>query len=408
MSVQSVPRRYFDNAATSFPKPPGVAAAMSRYMSEVGAAGRGGYAEARQSAALIRTCRERISRLINGESAEHVVFTLNATDALNLAIKGAARGFAKRTGKRPHAVITNMEHNSVLRPVNELAADGLLDVTRVNADPATGLVEPDDVARVVRPGATAFVAINHASNVMGSVQPIEEIGARLRACASERDRPLFVVDASQSLGHWPVDAAAAEIDLLAFPGHKGLLGPTGTGALYIRPGIEQRLATFREGGTGNVSEQDTHPTMMPEKYEAGSHNTVGIVGLSEGVAWLLDRGVEAVRRHEAELLEALLGALGDMREDGVRLLGAAPLSHRVGVVSFAHAAYSPAELAMVLETEFGILCRAGLHCAPLVHQMLGTAPPAGEGAVRLSLGPFLERGDVAAAVEALSSSCVSG
>jgi cysteine desulfurase family protein len=406
MSVQSVPRRYFDNAATSFPKPPGVAAAMSRYMTEVGAAGRGGYAEARQSAMLIRTCRERICRLINGESAEHVVFTLNATDALNLAIKGAARGFAKRTSRRlpapPHAVITNMEHNSVLRPVNELAADGMLEVTRVNADPATGLVEPQAVADAVREGETAFVAINHASNVMGSVQAIEEIGRLVRACGTDCDRPLFVVDASQSLGHWPVDVHAAEIDLLAFPGHKGLLGPTGTGALYIRPGVEQRLATFREGGTGNVSELETQPTMMPEKYEAGSHNTVGIVGLSEGVAWLLDRGVDAVRRHEVELLEVMLDALRGMNEDGVRVLGEAPIAQRVGVVSFTHAAYSPAELATVLEAEFGILCRAGLQCAPLVHQMLGTAPPRGEGAVRLSLGPFLNRSDIDAAVLAIS------
>lgn len=407
MSLQSTPRRYFDNAATSFPKPPGVAAAMSRYMMEVGAAGRGGYAEARQSAALIRICRERICTLINGESAEHVVFTLNATDALNLAIKGAARGFAKRTGKRPHAVITNMEHNSVLRPCNELAADGLLDLTKVKADPATGMVDPEDVLAAVRPGETALVAINHASNVMGSVQAIEEIGPRVLACASEHERPLFMVDASQSLGHWPVDVRAAEIDLLAFPGHKGLLGPTGTGALYIRPGVEQRLATFREGGTGNVSEQETQPSMMPERYEAGSHNTVGIVGLSEGVAWLLDRGVQAIRQHEVELLSVMVAGLQELAGEGVRLLGDAPIEHRVGVVSFAHAVYSPAELAMVIESEFGILSRAGLHCAPLVHQMLGTAPPDGEGAVRLSIGPFLELADIEAAVRGVRAICGS-
>lgn len=363
-------------------------------MTEIGAAGRGGYAEARESARLINACRERIRRLINGASAQQIVFTLNATDALNLAIKGTARGFALRTGKRPHAVITNMEHNSVLRPIHELAADGLLDVTRVSADPANGLVDADDLLRAVRPGATAMVAINHASNVMGSVQAIERIGPLVRGCAADGDRPVFIVDASQSLGHWPVDVAAAEIDLLAFPGHKGLLGPTGTGALYIRPGIEEGLATFREGGTGNASEQETQPVMMPEKYEAGSHNTVGIIGLSEGVAWLLERGVAAIRKHEVELLRPLLDALMGLREDGVRLLGGAPIDLRVGVVSFTHAAYSPAELATVLEGEFGILSRAGLHCAPLVHAMLGTAPPRGEGAVRLSLGPFLDRADI--------------
>ncbi len=407
MSVQGIPRRYFDNAATSFPKPPGVADAMSRYMADIGAAGRGGYAEARESARLIQICRERIRRLINGESSHHIVFTLNATDALNLAIKGAARAFAKRTGRRPHAVITNMEHNSVLRPCNELQSDGLLSVTKVPADPSTGQVDPDALLLAIRPGETAIVAINHASNVTGSVQAIDHIGPRLRGLAEDSDRPLFIVDASQSLGHVPLNMAAAEIDLLAFPGHKGLLGPTGTGALAIRPGIERRLATFREGGTGSVSEQETQPVTMPEKYEAGSHNTVGIVGLSEGVAWLLERGIEAVRRHELDLLAPLLESLLAMGDDGVSVLGDAPLAERVGVVSFTHAAYSPAELATVLETEFGILCRAGLHCAPLVHQMLGTAPPHGEGAVRLSLGPFLEGEDVQAAAAAIAATGVS-
>lgn len=403
MNEQRVTRRYFDNAATSFPKPPAVAAAMMRYMAEVGAAGRGGYAEALESARLIDQCRERIRRLINGESARHVAFTLNATDALNLAIKGTARGFARQTGKRPHAVITNMEHNSVLRPCNELASEGLLELAMVDADPTTGFVDPDDIEDAVRPGETAFVAINHASNVTGTVQAIEEIGPRVRACASERDRPLFIVDASQSLGHWPVDVAAAAVDLLAFPGHKGLLGPTGTGALYIRPGVEKRLATFREGGTGNVSELDVQPAMMPEKYEAGSHNTVGIVGLSEGVAWLLEHGIESVRQHERGLLEVLLAALSDLGGDGVRTLGTPAPAHRVGVVSFTHSAYSPSELATILEAEYGILCRAGLHCAPLAHRMLGTAPPQGEGAVRLSIGPFLERADVEAAVAAIAA-----
>jgi len=415
MSVQGVPRRYFDNAATSFPKPPGVVLAMARYMTEVGAAGRGGYAEARESAALIHRCRERLRRLINGESAEHVVFTLNTTDALNLAIKGAARGFGEthRQAPPPHAVITGMEHNSVLRPCNELARDGLLDLTIVDADPATGMLDPRDVLAGVRPGRTAFVAINHASNVIGTVQAIETIGPMLRASAGDAERPLFLVDGSQSLGHWPVDVRRAEIDLLAFPGHKGLLGPTGTGGLYIRPGIESRLATFREGGTGSASEQETHPSMLPEKYEAGSHNTVGIVGLSEGIAWILERGVDELRTHEVSLLGALLDGLAGLAEDGVRLLGAVPATQRVGVVSFTHALYSPAELSAILESEFGILCRAGLHCAPLVHRMLGTAPHVGvavsrgEGAVRLSLGPFLEHTDVETAVEAIASVCSS-
>lgn len=408
MSLQGHSRRYFDNAATSFPKPPAVAAAMLRYMNEVGAAGRGAYAEARQGAAVLQRCRERIARLVGGDSPERVVFTHNATDALNLAIKGAARAFAQRTGRRPHAIVTNMEHNSVLRPCNELARDGLLELTIINADPATGIVDPDDLLSQVRPGRTAFVAINHASNVTGSLQDIGAIGAGMRAKGEDAGRPLFIVDASQSLGHVRVNAREANIDLLAFPGHKGLLGPTGTGALVIGRGVESRLATVREGGTGSVSEQDTHPDMLPEKYEAGSHNVVGIAGLSEGVAWLQERGIDDIRAHEAALLAQLLDALQSLRADGVRVLGDAPVAQRVGVVSFTHREYAPAELAAILESEFGILSRAGLHCAPLVHRALGTSPdcsPAGQGAVRLSLGPFLDREDVEAAAAAIASTC---
>lgn len=411
MGSQGQPRRYFDNAATSFPKPPAVGAAMVRYMNEVGAAGRGAYAEARQGAAVVQRCRERVARLVGSDSPERVVFTHNATDALNLAIKGAARAFALRTGRRPHAVITEMEHNSVLRPCNELARDGLLELTAIPADPATGEVDPADVIGAAAPGRTAFVAINHASNVTGTLQDIAAIGAGLRALGEGNDRPLFVVDASQSLGHVRVNVREAHIDLLAFPGHKGLLGPTGTGALAIARGVESRLATVREGGTGSVSEQDTHPAMLPEKYEAGSHNVVGIAGLSEGVAWLLERGIDAVREHEVALMTPLLGALESMRADGVRVLGRAPIDRRVGVVSFTHAGYAPAELASILESEFGILTRAGLHCAPLVHRMLGTSPdcsPPGQGAVRLSLGPFLQREDVDAAVHAVGAACARG
>lgn len=408
MSLQGQSRRYFDNAATSFPKPPAVAAAMLRYMNEVGAAGRGAYAEARQGAAVLQRCRERIARLVGSDSPERVVFTHNATDALNLAIKGSARAFARRSGTRPHAIVTNMEHNSVLRPCNELVRDGLLELSIVNADPATGIVDPDDLLSQVRPGRTAFVAINHAGNVTGSLQDIHTIGAGVRAKGDDAGRPLFIVDASQSLGHVRVNMRDSSIDLLAFPGHKGLLGPTGTGALVIGRGIENRLATVREGGTGSVSEQDTHPSMLPEKYEAGSHNVVGIAGLSEGVAWLLERGVESIRAHEAALLSQLLDALQSLRGDGLCVLGSAPINHRVGVVSFTHREYSPAELAAILESEFGILSRAGLHCAPLVHRMLGTSPdcsPPGQGAVRLSLGPFLDGEDIEAAAQAAAALC---
>lgn len=388
-------RLYLDNAATSFPKPPGVAEAMARFMASNGASPRGRFAEAREAGALVHRCRERICELIGGESPEHIIFTLNTSDALNLAIHGVVRP-RLRAGERPHVVATWYDHNSVLRPYNALVAEGV-EQTRVECDPRTGLVDPEDVRRAIRAGGgrTVLVAANHASNVTGVVQPAAEIG---RVCREEG--VLFLLDAAQSLGHMPVNVREIGADLLAFPGHKGLLGPTGTGGLYIRPGVEKLLEPVRQGGTGSRSEEDVQPSMMPDRYEPGSHNTVGIIGLSEGVAWLLERGVEAVRRHEEELIAAVLEACDGLPR-GMRLLGPREVGGRVGVFSFVHESMSPTEIADGLERDFGVLCRAGLHCAPLAHRSLGTAPPGGAGAVRLSVGPFVTVEDVRFAMRAL-------
>jgi cysteine desulfurase family protein len=412
-------RRYFDNAATSFPKPPAVAEAMIRFMTENGAPGRGAYSEARAAARLIRRARERIARLVNLSSPEHVVFGHNTSDGLNLAVKGILT-HARRTlgpGKPIHAVSTVMEHNSIIRPLSAmLASDANLVSTLIPADQRTGFIDPAAIRAALRP-ETVLVCINHASNVLGSVQDIEAIGtliAEYRA-KSNSNNPLFLVDGAQSLGHIPVDMQQAHIDLLAFPGHKGLLGPTGTGGLCIRPGIEHYLDTIREGGTGSSSEEQTHPAMMPEKYEAGSHNAVGIAGLSEGVAWILEQGIDAVHNHELRLMGRMLAELAPDENGncesapGLRLLGPLDLSRRVGVFSFIHDELSAQELAGALESSYGILTRAGLHCAPLVHEMLGTSPTspnsAASGAVRLSLGPFLSVDDVSYACAALAAVC---
>lgn len=397
--------RYFDNAATSFPKPPAVADAMHRYMTGNGAPGRGAYDAAREAGRLMRQCRERINRLINGENPDHVVFTHNTTDALNLAIKGvldAAR--ARRPNAPLHVVSTVMEHNSVLRPMNAVLdrwgrGQGF-SWTRVPVDPETGIADSADLRAAIRPGETVLVAVNHASNVSGSIQPAAEIGRICRESGA-----LYLLDGAQSLGHIGVDVRSMNVDLLAMPGHKGLLGPTGTGALYIRPGTEDRVATLREGGTGNVSELESHPRMMPERYEAGSHNIVGIVGLSEGVAWLLERGIDAVREHEIRLMQVVLDAVEAGKLPGLRMLGPRIPEQRVAVFSFVHDELSPQEMATILEAEFGILTRAGLHCAPLAHQTFGTSPPGGGGAVRLSFGPFLTERDVEHAVQSLGVIC---
>ncbi|MGA2441130.1 MAG: aminotransferase class V-fold PLP-dependent enzyme, partial [Tepidisphaeraceae bacterium] len=275
------PRRlYMDNAATSFPKPKQVMEAMVRYANDLGAsAGRGGYREAVEAGALLSECRRRLNRLFHGENSEHFIFTLNCSDALNLAIKGLFG-----PGRAGHVICSQIDHNSILRPLNALADLGWVEQTRVAIDPSSGLLDPQTIAKAIRPD-TRLIAVTHASNVTGAIQPIREIGK----IARRHGIPLLV-DAAQSAGHWPIDVQADCIDLLAAPGHKGLLGPLGTGFLYVRPGMEKVLRPIKEGGTGSVSESDRQPDFLPDKYEPGSHNAIGIIGLSEGVNWILDQG----------------------------------------------------------------------------------------------------------------------
>lgn len=382
-----MPRIYLDNAATSFPKPPTVTQAMVRFAEDIGASpGRGGYAESMQAGAIVKRCRERLCRLTNTTSPDHVIFTLNATDALNLAIKGVIRAWRRR---HPvvHAISTDMDHNSILRPLNALRDEGL-EWTCLRTDATTGRVDPDTLRRTIRPD-TALVAINHASNVTGAIQDLAPV---IEIC--RQSDVLLVVDAAQSLGHIPVDAA--DIDLLAFPGHKGLLGPLGTGGLIIRPGIEDRLLPLREGGTGSASERDVQPDTLPDRYESGSHNAIGIAGLSEGIAWLLD---QANFDHQRELTTTLIDGLQAI--EPVTILQ--PDADRVPVVSLIHDTIDAATLAMLLEQE-GILARAGLHCAPHAHRALGTLE---RGALRLSAGPFTSLDDVNHACRAIADLTVT-
>jgi cysteine desulfurase family protein len=384
-----------DNAATSLPKPREVTEAMVRYMADLGAsAGRGAYREAVETGALIFECRRRLNRLFNGEKAEHFVFTLNCTDALNLAIRGLIDAGAPGGA---HAVCTHIDHNSILRPLNEMQGRGWVDVTQVCVDPATGLVDPDDVRRAIRP-QTKVVALTHVSNVTGTVQPVREIG---RICR-EAGVP-FVVDAAQSAGHVPVDVREDGVDLLAAPGHKALLGPTGTGFLYLRPGMERLVRTVREGGTGSVSELATQPEFLPDKYEPGSHNAMGIIGLSAGVKWVADKTVERLAAHDLDLVRTFLDGVSDV--EGLTYYGPRGVKDRVGVFSVRLDGFEPQELSAVLEANYGILTRSGIHCAPLCHQALGTADCG--GATRFSFGPFLSKQDVKFATDALAEIAAS-
>lgn len=412
-------RVYLDNAATSYPKAPGVGDAMREYAERLGASpGRGLYAETVESARVVEKCRRDLAALFGADTcrAEQVIFTLNTTDALNLAIKGAVlHELARRSSvgdTRPvHVVTSCMDHNSVLRPLAGLCAllPGRIEQTRVAMDTTTGVPSVPSIVEAIRPGDTLMVATVHASNVTGAIAPAEDIA---QACANAG--VLFMLDAAQSSGHLPIDVrgfgGGVGVDLLAFPGHKGLLGPLGTGGLYIRPGVEDRLWPVREGGTGSVSEQDTQPSSLPDRFESGSHNAPGLVGLGKAVSWLLERGVEKIREHEIERSGELLHLLGIHDDNGrcanapgLSMLGPANIDRRVGVFSFVHEWLDPASIAMALESGFGVLARPGLHCAPLVHKSFGTSQHG--GALRLSLGAFTSAEDIRRAVEALIEIC---
>ena len=405
MSEITGPRLYMDNAATSFPKPKAVHEAMMHFATKLGASpGRGAYAEAREAGRLMNQCRTRLCELIGADvqKPEQMIFTLNTTDGLNMSIRGIA-GYAIANNKgseKPHIITTWLDHNSVLRPFNALAQNNDIEQTRIECDPQTGLVDPADIQKAIRP-STCLIAVVHGSNVTGTVQPITEIGKIAR-----EHEITFLVDAAQTIGHMPVDVVESNIDLLAFPGHKGLLGPLGTGGLYIRPGIEKIMLTTKEGGTGSVSEQDTQPDFMPDRFEPGSHNAIGIIGLSEGVQYILDKGIDPIWEHEQQLMRIMIEGLceyGDM--PGMNWYGPQGVKNRCGVFSVRVAGYDqPQTLSDALESRYGILTRSGIHCAPLAHQTFGTHNLG--GMTRFSFGPFLTSQDVKYASDALGQICL--
>jgi cysteine desulfurase / selenocysteine lyase len=372
---------YFDNAATSYPKPQETLDAMMDFSRNCGAsAGRGAYAEARDCGDLLSTARQLLVELFNMPQPDHVLFNLNATDGLNMAIKGTVKPGG-------HVVYTAMEHNSVLRPLRALIEQGVITATKVECS-SEGLAQAEDVIAAIRP-ETCLMAIVHGSNVCGSMQPIEAIGPECK----KRGIP-YLVDAAQTAGHVPIDMTALGIDMLAMPGHKGLLGPLGTGVLLVRPGFE--MDTLREGGTGSRSEEDRQPDMWPDRHEAGSHNAIGIAGLVAGVQSILARGVENVRAHEEKLMRLFLSETEGIA--GLTIYGPKDIASRVGVFAFNYEGVDPLVLGRKMDDDFGIKVRSGLHCAPFAHQTIGSYP---EGTARASLGHFHDEDDIMALVDAL-------
>jgi len=370
---------YFDNAATSFPKPDSVLEAIVEYQTNSGASpGRGAYASASSASDMLEHCRSLLIELAHAPIQTNCIFTLNCSEALNLAILGIARNHldAKR---KVHIVTTAMDHNSVLRPLEALKEYGV-SVTIVPADKKSGRVDPTMVARAITPD-TRLVAVAHGSNVTGTVQDIGKIG---QLCG---DVP-FLVDAAQTFGHFPINMQSMKINLLAFPGHKGLLGPLGTGGLIMSSGMERYLTPIRYGGTGSKSESPIQPQILPDKYESGSHNMVGLAGLCAGVEWVLSRGVESLHRHETALCEQFIDELANY---DVQIIGPQTSEQRCGVFSLDFGE-NPHDIANNLEEQYGIQTRAGLHCAPFAHETMGTSECG--GTVRISFGPFHSPEDV--------------
>ncbi len=373
---------YLDNAATSWPKPESVYRAMDKFMREdAGNPGRGGHSLAIAAERAIDETRVLVARLINAPEPERIIFTFNCTDALNLGLKGLLK-------PGDHVITSRIGHNSLARPLTKLEGQGVR-ITRLAPSNEAGLLSAEDIEGAIEED-TKLVVVTHASNVTGIVQPVEEYGAVVR----KRGR-ILMVDAAQTAGAFPIDVQAANIDLLAFSGHKGLLGPTGTGVLYIGDRVD--LDSLREGGTGSHSEQEEQPFELPNRYESGTPNTVGIAGLGAGLKYIHEEGVEKIRLHERSLRKQL--AEGLARIPGVTLHGPGDTYEQAPIVSFNLNGWDPLEAAAVLDQAFDIKMRAGLHCAAAAHKTFGTYP---RGTVRASPGCFNTASEIELALEAMA------
>lgn len=375
---------YFDNAATSWPKPPGVAGAMTHFLNEVGAnPGRAGHRLAVEASRIVYSAREAVAELFSAPDPLRIVFGHNVTEALNLALRGLLR-------PGDHVVTSSMEHNSMMRPLRALERQGV-EVTVVRCSPQ-GFLDAGDVERAIRPN-TKLVALNHASNVVGTLLPVAEMGAICR-----RHDLLLLVDAAQTGGAYPIDVQADGIDLLGFTGHKSLYGPMGTGGLIVGERVDVKgMEPLKCGGTGSRSEHEEQPDFLPDAFESGTSNAVGLAGLEAGLRWVLEQGVGGIRAHEVELTQALIDGLREI--SGVTVHGGLDASRQTAIVSFNIAQMAPSEVGLRLDDDYGIMCRVGLHCAPAAHKTIGTFPV---GSVRFGLGPFNTLEEVDAALVAVA------
>jgi cysteine desulfurase family protein len=373
---------YLDSAATSWPKPRSVYKEMLKSIKKYGAnPGRSGHKMSIKASEKIYECRENLCKLFNISNTTCISFTLNTTEALNMGIKGVL-------SPGDHVIITSMEHNSVLRPLKKLEKAGV-SLSIVNAD-KNGTLNVNDINKSISE-KTKLIVTTHASNVIGSIMPIIEIGN-----IAKKHGLIYMVDAAQTAGLFPIDVNDMNIDMLAFPGHKGLLGPQGVGGIYAREGL--LLDTIKEGGTGSLSESQYQPDILPDRYESGTLNTPGIVGLNEGVKYILKSGVSQINYHEKLLTKYMIEGLSCIKN--VIIYGSMNLEQRVGVISINVLGKDCIEVCTELDETYNIAARGGLHCSYLTHKTMDTLK---SGTIRFSIGCFNTKKDIERALKAINT-----
>lgn len=375
---------YFDNAATSFPKPKEVTSSITNYMTFIGgSAGRGSSSSSLQNSRLVYECRNTISNFFNYDHSENVIFTNNITSSINILLMSILKN-------NWHIITTSMEHNSVIRPLVKLQKELNLDIDIIQAS-KEGFVNIKDIQSKIKP-ETKLIILSHASNLVGSIQPIKEIGILCK-----KNNIFFILDSAQSAGVIPIDMKECNINALAFTGHKSLFGPQGIGGFIIDEDLNEIASNVFVGGTGSSSYSLEAPIELPDKFECGTLNIPGIIGLLEGIKFINKEGILNIKEKEEDLCKIAIDNLSNM--DFVTLYGSKNTHDRTSAISFNINGLDASEVGYILDNEFGIITRTGLHCTPLAHKTVGSFP---NGSVRISLGYFNDRNEVSYFIDSLN------
>jgi cysteine desulfurase / selenocysteine lyase len=377
---------YFDNAATSWPKPEAMIRAMNDFNTNVGAnPGRSGHRLSIEAGRIIFNSREAVASLLGAIDPLSIVFARNATEGINTITSGMLR-------PGDHVITSSMEHNSVMRPLRAMEHEGV-ELSVVSCS-SIGEISPEDVSKAIKKN-TKMIIITHASNVTGTIMPVAEI-----AKMAHKKEVIVCVDAAQTAGSIPIDVINDDIDILIFTGHKSLYGPQGTGGFYIRKGLEKMVSPLEYGGTGSRSEFEEQPDFMPDRFESGTPNTIGLAGLGAGALYVSTIGVEIIRKKEMALTELFINGIRHFK--GVKIYGVLNPMKRTAVASFTIEGLSTSDISFRLEEQYNIMSRPGLHCAPAAHRTIGTFP---EGTVRFSFGAFTTEEEINIAIRAIEEIC---